>query len=59
MDCVSPVADCRVMDCELKMAVEVNFALKTLNYILKVDIPAVQGSTDYIYVWTRPWTGHG
>ena len=45
-DCVSRAADCPIADCELKMAVEVNFALKTLNYRLRVDIPTDQGSTE-------------
>ena len=47
-DCVPQAADYPVMDCELKMAVAVSFVLKTLNYKLKADIPADQGSTDHL-----------
>ena len=52
-DCVPQAADYPVMDCELKMAVAVSFVLKTLNYKLKADIPADQGSMDHL-VAVRP-----
>ena len=47
-DCVHQAADYPVMDCVLKMAAAVSSALKTLNYKLMADIPAVQGLTDHL-----------